>query len=137
MATMERGGGDEATQPPKTRPPEMYGGPQASKGGASACCEVIQSEPRTVSFNCKFHENAMRAGGDASVVKAPLSPIPSRMLPIYLEDQDFVPEELKMGCLLKNGYTTGDLGRHDYVFRPGPAVKPALKNQPLKLNEKH
>ncbi|KAK8757625.1 hypothetical protein V5799_004738 [Amblyomma americanum] len=114
----------------------MDTGTQASKGDSSACGEVMQHDSETVNFNCKFHENAMLGGGDAFFEKAPHSPIPSRVKPIYMEDQDFVPEELKMPCLPESGYIAGDLGSQGYVFRHAEDVKPTPKSQPDEPEER-
>ncbi|KAK8766203.1 hypothetical protein V5799_007012 [Amblyomma americanum] len=115
----------------------MDGGSQASKRDASAFGEVVPCEPEMVRFNCKFHENAMRGAGDAMFTKAPLSRTPSRMKPIYLDDEGIVPEELKMACPPENSYIAGDLGRQGDVFSRALGVKPTLKSQPVEPKDHH
>ncbi|KAL1468768.1 hypothetical protein MTO96_041265 [Rhipicephalus appendiculatus] len=63
-----------------------------------------------------LRENLTRGSGDASFAEPPISPILARKTAPVFDDQEFIPDELKMPA--EAGTIVGDLGlRHGYVFR--------------------
>ncbi|KAH7986469.1 hypothetical protein HPB52_024928 [Rhipicephalus sanguineus] len=66
--------------------------------------------------NTAFRENVTRGCGDASFADAPFSPILARKKAPVFDDQEFVPDELKVPAEAET--IVGDLGFHrGYVFR--------------------
>ncbi|KAH6939417.1 hypothetical protein HPB50_017815 [Hyalomma asiaticum] len=136
MEGLQLGSGDQATNVKdagqddggSANKPAQPGLPEPSTSGGGDSMQWGSSEAKDAAFD----ECVARGSGDAFFAEAPISPILARKAVPVLDDQELVPDYLKMPP--DAGIIVGDLGQHrGYVFRNKPdigAAAAAEKNIP-------